>query len=55
MKEFYSTWMGTVADMKKWLEQFEDSDEIIFEGGSNNGTEIFDIYVNGKEVICCQA
>lgn len=32
----FHTWYGTVKALKKWLSQFNDDDEIRFEGGALN-------------------
>lgn len=34
--EQFHTWYGTIKALKKWLSQFDDNDEIRFEGGALN-------------------
>ena len=41
---------GTVAQLREWLDQFNDNDIIEFDGGNDSGSEFFDIYVNGQTV-----
>ena len=41
---------GTVAQLKEWLEQFDDNDSIDFCGGEGNWGEFFWIKVNDKIV-----
>lgn len=49
----FGEWFGTVKDLKEWLTQFEDFDEIIFTGGSNSGEEFLQVLINGEEIIYC--
>ena len=41
---------GTVAQLKEWLEQFDDNDSIDFCGGESNWGEFFWIKVNDEIV-----
>lgn len=51
MKKQYDTeWSGTIKDLKEWLEQFNDDDDILITGGSDSGGEFLDIIVNGEVV-----
>jgi len=41
---------GTVAQLKEWLEQFNDNDFIEFEGGESSWGEFFEVRVNNEIV-----
>lgn len=45
-------WSGTIADLREWLNQFEDTDTITFYGGEDGGGEFMVVLVNNNEVIC---
>lgn len=43
-------WIGTIADLRKWLEQFEDTDTVTFDAGEEDGGAFMVVFVNGNEV-----
>lgn len=46
-------WTGTIADLREWLNQFEDTDTITFVGGEDGCGEFMAVFVNDNEVVCC--
>ncbi len=53
MKESWtSTWYGTIAELREWLNQFDDDKLIVFCGG-NDGYEYLRVYVDGKIEVDC--
>ena len=52
MEETGEGWSGTVADLRKWLNQFKDTDTITFCGGEDSGGEFMKVLVNNNEIIC---
>lgn len=53
MEETTKGWTGTIADLRKWLNQFEDTDTITFHGGEDGYGEFMAVLVNNNEVVCC--
>lgn len=53
MQESISGWSGTIADLREWLNQFEDTDTIQFVGGEDGQGEFMLVLVNDNEVVCC--
>ena len=53
MEETIKGWSGTIADLRKWLDQFEDTDIITFHGGEDGCGEFMAVLVNDNEVVCC--
>ena len=51
MKEHHGEWSGSIKDLREWLNQFNDEDEIAFIGGSDSGWEFMDVLVNGEIVV----
>lgn len=51
MEETIEGWSGTVADLREWLNQFEDTDTITFCGGEDGNGEFMVVLVNNKEVV----
>ena len=51
MKEHHGEWSGSIKDLREWLNQFNDEDEIVFIGGSNSGWEFMDVFVNNELVV----
>ena len=52
MEETNSGWTATVADLRKWLNQFKETDTITFYGGEDSSGEFMSVLVNDSEVVC---
>lgn len=44
-------WAGTIADLREWLNQFDDDLYISFEGGADDGYDFLEVKVDGKVVV----
>jgi hypothetical protein len=53
MQETVEGLSGTIADLREWLNQFEDTDTILFSGGEDGCGEFMVVVVNNNEVVCC--
>ena len=53
MEETIEGWSGTIADLREWLNQFEDTDTITFVGGEDGCGEFVAVRVNNNVVACC--
>lgn len=51
MKEQRGEWCGTIKELREWLNQFDDNDEISFSGGSNSGWEFMQVWVNDEVIV----
>lgn len=51
MEKTINGWIGTIADLRKWLERFEDTDTVTFDAGEKNGEAFMVVFVNDKEVV----
>ena len=54
MKESWeNTWYGTIAELREWLDKFDDDKLIVFCGGSDGGYEFLRVYVDGNVEVNC--
>lgn len=51
MEKTIQGWVGTVEELRKWLDQFKDTDIITFYGGEDGGGEFMVVLVNDNEVL----